>query len=230
MRTTKIEWTQRTICAIIKPSRKQVMAMVIFVSQLSGVPCAASLLSRQSPGFCSQGTFYVKEIQMGSKSGVQKIAAMRVGCSVEEYLAHVELGEKWCVRCKSWHHRSAFGIDKSRSDGLASACFSSRKKAQHRFYQPQLIRMTNLGKRFVTPRDGDKNQARRRVNHLVENGTIPHPNSLPCHKCGHECTFTDGLHHEYHHFKGYSAEHHESVQALCTACHSITHRGGNYVN
>lgn len=35
------------------------------------------------------------------------------------------------------------------------------------------------------PRDGDKEQARQRVNVEVRTGRRPHPNSLPCTDCGH---------------------------------------------
>ena len=80
------------------------------------------------------------------------------------------------------------------------------------------------GKRFVDPRAGDKKQARRTANHLVETGVLPHPNTLPCVDCGH--VWKEGeRRHEYDHHKGYSLEHHEDVEPVCTSCHHKRHRG-----
>jgi len=69
------------------------------------------------------------------------------------------------------------------------------------------------------PRDGDRLQARRRVNYLVESGKIPPPNDLPCIDCKHVCTPDDPTRHEYDHHRGYDAEHHEHVEAVCAPCH-----------
>ena len=69
------------------------------------------------------------------------------------------------------------------------------------------------------PRDGDKKQARQRINVEVREGRRPHPNAMPCHDCGH--VWSDGeRRHEYDHFLGYAAEHHYDVQAVCTKCHA----------
>lgn len=77
------------------------------------------------------------------------------------------------------------------------------------------------------PRDGDKKQARQRINVEVRTGHRPHPNTLPCSECGHE--WSDGeRRHEYHHHKGYSAEHHYDVIPLCTECHAC--RDGSKAN
>jgi hypothetical protein len=57
-----------------------------------------------------------------TRSGAIKIAAKRVGVPVDEYLAHMAIGEKWCYSCKRWHSRSIFTIDRSRHDGLAATC------------------------------------------------------------------------------------------------------------
>jgi 5-methylcytosine-specific restriction endonuclease McrA len=55
-----------------------------------------------------------------------KIAAARIGISLAEYIGRIASGEKWCTRCKAWHPRSRFGIDRSRGDGLAAKCLSLR--------------------------------------------------------------------------------------------------------
>ena len=67
------------------------------------------------------------------------------------------------------------------------------------------------------PRAGDKIQARARINTQVQNGLRPHPSTLACVDCGH---LGDDLRHEYDHYKGYAAEHHEDVEPVCTKCHT----------
>lgn len=67
-------------------------------------------------------------------------------------------------------------------------------------------------------RDGDKAQARQRTNHEVNNGRLPHPNTLPCHFCRH--VFEEGgTRHEYHHHNGYGAAHQLDVVPACAKCH-----------
>lgn len=68
------------------------------------------------------------------------------------------------------------------------------------------------------PRDGDKKQARQRINVEVRTGRRPHPNSLPCADCGH--VWAEGeRRHEYDHHKGYAPESHLEVESVCTTCH-----------
>jgi hypothetical protein len=57
-----------------------------------------------------------------------KIAAKRIGCSVEEYTSRRAGGEKWCSGCRGWHDVSAFSVDKSRSDGLNRQCRESQSR------------------------------------------------------------------------------------------------------
>ena len=67
--------------------------------------------------------------------------------------------------------------------------------------------------------DGDKRQARHRVNMEIRAGAIPDPCSLPCVDCGH--VYSEGeRRHEYDHHMGYGAEHHLTVEAVCTTCHA----------
>ncbi len=70
------------------------------------------------------------------------------------------------------------------------------------------------------PRDGDKVQARQRINVEVRTGRRPHPNTLPCTDCGHVHDTGERIHH-YDHHKGYAAEHHLDVEPVCTKCHAI---------
>ena len=61
---------------------------------------------------------------MGSKQGVLKIAAKRIGISFEEYLEKRSQGLKWCTKGKHWQSLSEFCSDSSRGDGLKSTCRS----------------------------------------------------------------------------------------------------------
>ena len=75
----------------------------------------------------------------------------------------------------------------------------------------------------MPPRDGDKLQARQRINVEVRSGRRQHPNELPCASCGHVWK-TGDKRHEYDHHKGYSAKFHYVVQSLCTVCHAAVCR------
>lgn len=148
--------------------------------------------------------------------GVAAAAARRIGCDIETYTARVSSGMKWCSSCREWHARTAFNKDPQRGDGLASSCARSCAEAGRARYQPKA--RPPKGRSYVSARDGDKDQARRRVNHLVSVGMLSAPNTVPCTDCGH--IHTEGeRRHEYDHFLGYAAEHHEHVEAVCTTCH-----------
>lgn len=147
--------------------------------------------------------------------GARKAAAARLGISLEEYKTR-EAHEKWCTPCKAWHPRSAFNRDGSRSDGLSTSCRVAQNERGRSKYNPKA--RPKKGRNFVPARDGDKHQARRRINYFVEAGILPHPNRLPCHDCGHRWV-KGGKRHEYDHYLGYAAVHHEDVQVVCSACH-----------
>lgn len=59
---------------------------------------------------------------MGSKSGVIKVAAKKIGISLEEYIRLVDSGLKWCFKCKKWKPLEEFNKDSSRSSGYEAAC------------------------------------------------------------------------------------------------------------
>ncbi len=81
------------------------------------------------------------------------------------------------------------------------------------------VRPAMSGPKPMLPRDGDKQQARQRINVEVRTGRRLHPNSLPCVDCGHEWAPGERRH-EYDHHLGYSPEHHADVQSVCTRCHA----------
>ena len=156
---------------------------------------------------------------MSSKTKIEwhtKTAAARIGISAGEYVRLCNEGKKRCTDCKFWKMQKEFSNDRSRGDGKASRCGSCSKKRHLSSYEPRPG--PESGRRFVEARDGDRKQARRRVNFLVESGLIPNPNTLPCSDCG--LTHKDhGKRHEYDHHNGYAASHHEDVEAVCSGCH-----------
>lgn len=153
--------------------------------------------------------------------GAMKVAAGRAGVPLGEYLARVAVGEKWCWKCKAWHPALAFAIDRSRHDGLAAQCRVSRSTGHPKGWhaKPIVNPLTGRpGPAPAAPRDGDKLQARQRINVEVREGRRPHPNTLPCKDCGH--VWVEGeRRHEYDHHLGYAAEHHYDVEPVCTKCH-----------
>lgn len=59
---------------------------------------------------------------MGSKVGILKVAARRVGIPLELYLQKIQSDEKWCYRCKLWKPKANFSTDKTRGDGRKALC------------------------------------------------------------------------------------------------------------
>lgn len=81
------------------------------------------------------------------------------------------------------------------------------------------MRPASSGPAPKPPIDGDKLQARHRVNMEVKGGRRPPPNDFPCLDCGH--VWVEGeTRHEYDHFLGYAAEHHGAVEPVCSKCHA----------
>lgn len=139
---------------------------------------------------------------MGSKLGVMKIAAKRVGLTLEQYESRVRNGDRWCCGCKAWHDASKFTTDLSRGDGLSMTCRDWRNK--------------NIAK---TKEPIDKRRARRVVQMRVRRGKLLHPSLVPCASCG-RMPAESGLRHEYHHHNGYDKDHQADVVAMCSRCHS----------
>lgn len=129
---------------------------------------------------------------------------------------------KWCTGCKTEHPKTAFGKDSSRGDGLDAKCLMFRKRRYSETFIPS-DRMKPMGPAPDPSRDGDKKQARHRVNLHVQNGRLPHPNTIPCYDCLHIWNAGERRH-EYDHYLGYSAENHLEVQSVCTTCHGSRER------
>lgn len=150
--------------------------------------------------------------------GALKIAAARTHVSAEEYKALLAGGFKWCSKGKHWAKLELFGLDCTRSDSYASSC----RQCVNLFGRKRYVkkgRNNKKGARYAAARDGDKLQARRRVNHLVKAGMLPNPNDVACVDCKH---IGPDRRHEYDHSRGYAAGNHEAVDVRCTRCHRLS--------
>jgi hypothetical protein len=142
----------------------------------------------------------------------------KAGVTIDQFRENINSGLKWCYVCTGWKLVNSFGNDSTRHDGKDPKCLDCRSMLSkaRRATLPKKPR-SRMGPLPSQERDGDKIQARRRVNLLVQRGKIPHPNTLPCSKCGH--TGIDRRH-EYHHHEGYGVGCHMKVIPLCTPCHA----------
>jgi hypothetical protein len=157
-----------------------------------------------------------------TKEGAEKVRAKTAGVSLDELRTREASGLKWCYACKAWHMRSEFAVDSSRYDGLTPLCAMRRNARQRDSYLP-LGKPDRNGPLPLPARDGDREQARQRVNNEVKRGRLPRPDSLPCMDCGHVRTRGDRRRHEYDHYLGYAAENQFDVQAVCSLCHAKRH-------
>ena len=147
---------------------------------------------------------------------IRATAAARLGVTLDEYDQRRANGQKWCGGCRAWQKLDQFATDRSRGDGLSPWCRESKNARSRESHVPAIRAET--GQRRVDARPDDRLQARRRVNYLVDIGRLPRPNTLPCVDCGH--VWAEGeRRHEYDHHLGYSTEHHEDVEPVCTSCH-----------
>lgn len=153
---------------------------------------------------------------MGSRNGVLKVAARRVGLSVSEYMDRIANGMKWCTLCAEWKSVDDFDFDATRGDARKSSCRRCGRALWRR-------RKMNRGPTRIERRSGDKVQAVARINADVRMGLRPNPNELHCAICGHK---GKDRRHEYHHHLGYEPDHHYDVIALCSKCHHAEHQNG----
>lgn len=155
---------------------------------------------------------------MGNRIGAERAAATRLGLSLVEYRKK-RRRQKWCTLCKAWHAKSAFAKDARRSDGLSADCRAGHAKRARAAYVRRPA--TRAGPVPAAPRDGDKRQARARINTLVRYGKLAHPNTLPCVDCGHVWRKGSKRRHEYDHSGGYGPLFHLAVEVVCQGCHLI---------
>ena len=153
---------------------------------------------------------------MGSKAGVEKAAAKRLGIPFEEWQEMRYKGKKWCSYGKHWDDLERFPPDSTRGDGRAQACvtcFQGLQKARTRLPRER------------HNRGAQKEAASHAVGHAIERGVLCDPNRLPCSQCGHgNPPFGEKRRHEYHHYLGYEKHNHLKVKVLCSRCHRIESR------
>jgi len=73
------------------------------------------------------------------------------------------------------------------------------------------------GRKPHAGRDGDRVQARRRIQYLVRRGVIPSASELPCTDCGH-VWLPGEPRHSYDHARGYGPGHHDDAEPVCSTC------------
>ena len=137
-------------------------------------------------------------------SGAMKCAAKRFGISYDEYLVKNAMGLKHCMSCRDWKQKERFDKDKSRGDGLASACIDCRRVKIRR------------QRKLIPPTTKILNQATNAVRTVIRNGRMVKPTLLPCFDCGEQAK-------HYHHHLGYSRSHWLDVRAVCMSCHRKSH-------
>jgi hypothetical protein len=159
---------------------------------------------------------------MGTYRGALAVAAKKAGVTRAEWLRRVDIGLKWCYRCKEWHSRTEFGMDRKRADGIAAACRSARRTFDRLLYPYKPVFERKPGGPEQSPaRTGDKKQARQKINLEVRSDRLTHPNKLPCVDCGHIWDPGSQRRHEYDHYRGYGELHHLTVEVVCRGCHFI---------
>ena len=144
------------------------------------------------------------ETSVGSKVGVMKVAAKRLGMGFEQYAAMIAEGLKGCFACGTWKPRSEFCSDVSRCSGLDTKCSSCRR-----------VRVRKQ-RRMVAPSVKEQQAASSAVSYAVATGRFPAIDTLQCHKCGGDAE-------HYHHHNGYAVENRLDVIPLCRSCHIKEH-------
>lgn len=138
---------------------------------------------------------------MGTFVGVEKVAAGRLGLTLEQYQAQVQKGLKWCFKCKAWKPIANFGKDISRGDGKKAKCKACEYQKKVKLLSPETKAVQAA--------------ASNAVRTAVRGGDLPKVTSLFC-KCGEPAK-------HYHHSKGYETEHWLEVEPLCRSCHKLEH-------
>jgi len=182
---------------------------------------------------------------MGSKKGVIRVAAKRIGISFEQYQKFISEGFKWCYACQTWQVRENFGKNRVTGDGLSPRCFRCCRVIEKKSRRgiPSFKKGIPMGeeskKKMSESHKGDKNhmwkggisyrkyprnplktEANRAVNHAVESGRLAKATLLPCFDCGQSAK-------EYHHSRGYKKSNWFDIQALCVKCHRKRHKLSN---
>lgn len=153
-----------------------------------------------------------------TKIGAQKTAAHKLGISVQEYQQNINSGLKWCWRCRNFKRLDLFNRNWGSVDSRTNCCRSCQQAKDRARYKPVPPEERKpRGFAAHPPRDGDKQQARNRVNREIRKGNLPHAQTVPCTDCGH---IGHNRLHEYDHYLGYAAINHLVVECVCVPCHN----------
>lgn len=82
---------------------------------------------------------------MGSRTGIMKVAAGRLGITLRIYQEKLAQGLKWCWKCQNWKPTKEFTADRSRGDGLDAICYDCRYKDTARPSQRERREMRKKG-------------------------------------------------------------------------------------
>lgn len=67
---------------------------------------------------------------MGSAIGGAKIAANKLGITLDEYTRRRASGEKWCWECRAWHPLRDFSSNSDKADGKSTNCRTAQSRYQ----------------------------------------------------------------------------------------------------
>ncbi len=171
---------------------------------------------------------------MLTKIGALKIAAKKVGISFEEYQVKTESGLKWCGTGRHFVPIEEFGFNKLKYDNREPQCLvcshvkvrintkgrvSTFKGRSHTPESKEKMAQAHTGSLNHHSKGGVKRMkttraailARRQVNHAIQAGELPRPDTLLCAQCGKQAR-------EYHHHLGYAPEHWLDVIPVCSSC------------
>lgn len=141
---------------------------------------------------------------MGSRLGVEKIAAGKAGLTLEEYRHRIKSGLKKCTKCKTWKQKERFNKDNSRGDKLACICVDCSR-----------VKIRKLRK-MSPPNNKIQSQASSAVSYAIKLKTMKKAKEQPCFDCGEKAEI-------YHHHLGYARSHWLDVVPLCNSCHRKRH-------
>lgn len=144
---------------------------------------------------------------MGSRAGVEKMTATRLGLPVEEFRRRNAGGLKFCWRCREWKPREMFSSDRTRGDGLKSVC------------QPCDHVLIRRSQRLSRPDVKTGNRASEAVRQAIRRGDLCPVDECACVACGLPAQ-------DYHHHLGYEDSHLLDVVPLCKSCHRKEHWNG----
>ena len=124
-------------------------------------------------------------------------------------------GEKWCPHCEAVLSIDAFGLDRTRNDGLSGWCRACRAGGE-RHRRSADIEASRGACRAQYRRDPRIHKAHVALNRAIRAGRITKPRRCPA--CNRERKI------EAHHHRGYDRQHWLDVVWRCRQCHTLEHK------